>query len=144
MLSCCFSDSAGAIVGDEYRLPFACICLWCFSCALTLSRQSLSACRRTALLVGGDAAALLVFAAIGRRNHGEGLQLLEILNTALPFLVGLSLLLLLITHSLLLRKCIMSTKPDILRGTPTLLALVQTQHACNRAHYGWFLNKLQG
>lgn len=43
---------------------------------------------RTALLIGGDAAALLVFAAIGRKNHGEGLQLAETFNTALPFLVG--------------------------------------------------------
>lgn len=51
------------------------------------------ACRRTALLVGGDTAALLLFAAIGRRNHGEGLQILDTFNTALPFLVGLCLLL---------------------------------------------------
>lgn len=50
-------------------------------------------CRRLALLVGGDTLALLLFAAIGRRNHGEGLQLLQTLNTAVPFLVGLSLLL---------------------------------------------------
>ena len=49
--------------------------------------------RRIALLVGGDTAALLLFAAIGRRNHGEGLQILETFNTALPFLVGLCLLL---------------------------------------------------
>ena len=49
-------------------------------------------CRQIALLVGGDTAALLLFAAVGRRNHGEGLQLLQTVNTALPFLVGLSLL----------------------------------------------------
>ncbi len=55
--------------------------------------DDVDACRRTALLVGGDAAALLLFAAIGRRNHGEGLQILETFNTALPFLVGLCLLL---------------------------------------------------
>lgn len=51
----------------------------------------MNGCRRTALLIGGDAAALLVFAAIGRKNHGEGLQLAETFNTALPFLVGPSL-----------------------------------------------------
>jgi hypothetical protein len=51
------------------------------------------ACRRIALLVGGDTAALLLFAAIGRRNHGEGLQISETFNTALPFLVGLCFLL---------------------------------------------------
>ena len=45
-------------------------------------------CRRRAILLGGDTAVLFLFAAIGRRNHGEGLQLAETFNTALPFLVG--------------------------------------------------------
>lgn len=44
--------------------------------------------RRRALLLGGDTAVLFLFAAIGRRNHGEGLQLAQTFNTALPFLVG--------------------------------------------------------
>ena len=44
--------------------------------------------RRRVTLLGGDTAALLLFAAIGRRNHGEGLQIVETCNTALPFLVG--------------------------------------------------------
>ena len=45
------------------------------------------ACRRAQLLAGGDAAALLLFAAIGRINHGEILDL-ELLMTALPFWAG--------------------------------------------------------
>lgn len=45
--------------------------------------------RRRAILLGGDTAALLLFAAVGRRNHGEGLQITETFNTALPFLVGM-------------------------------------------------------
>jgi len=49
--------------------------------------------RRVALLAGGDAAALLLFAAIGRANHGEGLG--GVLDTALPFLLGAFLWLLL-------------------------------------------------
>lgn len=44
--------------------------------------------RRRALLLGGDTAVLFLFAAIGRKNHGEGLQLAQTFNTALPFLVG--------------------------------------------------------
>ena len=44
--------------------------------------------RRVALLVGGDAAALLLFAAIGRMNHGEGMALGDLLTTAAPFLLG--------------------------------------------------------
>ncbi|KAK9817711.1 hypothetical protein WJX72_001058 [[Myrmecia] bisecta] len=43
---------------------------------------------RVLLLVGGDLAALLVFAAIGRNNHGEGLDLGAVFGTALPFLIG--------------------------------------------------------
>jgi hypothetical protein len=41
-----------------------------------------------ALLVVGDAAALLIFAAIGRMNHGEGLALGDVVGTASPFLAG--------------------------------------------------------
>ncbi|EIE23939.1 hypothetical protein COCSUDRAFT_62467 [Coccomyxa subellipsoidea C-169] len=43
---------------------------------------------RLALLVGGDAAALLLFAAIGRANHGESLDPASVLSVAWPFLVG--------------------------------------------------------
>ncbi len=46
-------------------------------------------CRRVALLVAGDAAALLLFAAIGRANHGESLDPASILSVAWPFLAGL-------------------------------------------------------
>jgi hypothetical protein len=42
---------------------------------------------RVALLVGGDATALLLFAAVGRANHGEGLA--GALGTAAPFLLGM-------------------------------------------------------
>lgn len=47
--------------------------------------------RRTAALVAGDSVALLAFAALGRRSHGEaaGLgALVEVFMTALPFIVG--------------------------------------------------------
>ena len=44
--------------------------------------------RRAALLAGGDAAALLLFAAIGRSSHGEGLAPGGVLATAAPFLLG--------------------------------------------------------
>lgn len=44
--------------------------------------------RRTALLVGGDVAALLLFAAIGRGSHAETNGLAGILDTAWPFLLG--------------------------------------------------------
>lgn len=42
---------------------------------------------KVAVLVGGDAAALVLFAVIGRINHG-GIIDIETLQTALPFLVG--------------------------------------------------------
>jgi hypothetical protein len=38
-------------------------------------------------MAGGDAAALLLFAIIGRANHGEVLDW-ETLGTALPFMIG--------------------------------------------------------
>ena len=41
-----------------------------------------------ALLAGGDAAALLLFAAIGRANHGESLDPGSVLSVAWPFLAG--------------------------------------------------------
>lgn len=45
-------------------------------------------CRRAALLVGGDAAAVLLFSAIGRGSHAELDGLAGVLNTAWPFLAG--------------------------------------------------------
>lgn len=46
-------------------------------------------CRsRVALLVGGDVAALLLFATIGRVSHGEGVSLGAALGTAWPFIAG--------------------------------------------------------
>lgn len=47
--------------------------------------QAGSGWSNTALLVAGDAAALLLFAAVGRANHGLDLDALQ---TALPFLLG--------------------------------------------------------
>ncbi len=55
------------------------------------SHHSSAAGRRTALLVIGDAAALMIFAAIGRASHGEeaGLTALaQIAETAAPFIIG--------------------------------------------------------
>ncbi|MCS6842227.1 MAG: DUF3054 domain-containing protein [Roseiflexus sp.] len=55
------------------------------------SHHSLATRRRTALLVIGDALALLVFAAIGRASHGEdaGLTALaQVTETAAPFIIG--------------------------------------------------------
>lgn len=43
---------------------------------------------RRAQLVGGDVLALVVFAAIGRGNHGEGLFVSDVLATAAPFAAG--------------------------------------------------------
>ena len=57
------------------------VCLW-------LETGIILSVRRKALLVGGDALALLVFAAIGRRNHGENLDIGSILSVAWPFLAG--------------------------------------------------------
>ena len=45
--------------------------------------------RRVQLLVAGDAAFILLFAAIGRVNHGEILDW-ELLLTAMPFWAGAS------------------------------------------------------
>ena len=46
--------------------------------------------RRVALLVGGDAAALLLFVAVGRGSHAELDGLAGVLDTAWPFLLGAS------------------------------------------------------
>ena len=43
---------------------------------------------RSAKLVAGDALALLLFAAIGRGNHGEGVFIADVFGTALPFMIG--------------------------------------------------------
>lgn len=43
---------------------------------------------RRAQLLGGDVLALVVFAAIGRGNHGEGLFVSDVLATAAPFAAG--------------------------------------------------------
>ena len=43
---------------------------------------------RAAALVAGDVAALMLFAAIGRGNHGEGLFLADVCATAAPFAAG--------------------------------------------------------
>ncbi len=51
-------------------------------------RQS-SSPRTAALALAADAACILVFIAIGRRNHGEGVTLAGIAQTAWPFLTGL-------------------------------------------------------
>ncbi len=45
--------------------------------------------RRVALLVGGDIAALTLFAAVGRASHGESLALLQLLGTSGPFILGM-------------------------------------------------------
>ena len=43
---------------------------------------------RAAALVAGDVAALMLFAAIGRGNHGEGVFLADVCATAAPFAAG--------------------------------------------------------
>ena len=45
---------------------------------------------RTALGVAVDTALICLFAAIGRRNHGETSALLGIVTTAWPFLAGMA------------------------------------------------------
>ena len=46
---------------------------------------------RSALLAAGDVAALVLFAAIGRANHGEGDALGAVLATAAPFVAAWAL-----------------------------------------------------
>jgi hypothetical protein len=51
----------------------------------------LSTARRTVFLAAAlDAAAVVVFVAVGRRNHDEGSALGGIVETAAPFLIGLA------------------------------------------------------
>jgi hypothetical protein len=55
------------------------------------TRPASAGWRRAAALAGGDALALLLFAAIGRSSHGEdsGLgALLQVAGTAAPFVAG--------------------------------------------------------
>lgn len=44
--------------------------------------------RRVVLLAAGDLAVLLLFAAIGRANHGEPLTVSSTISTAMPFIIG--------------------------------------------------------
>lgn len=46
--------------------------------------------RRLALAVGLDVFAVVIFVAIGRRNHDESSALTDVLATGAPFLVGLA------------------------------------------------------
>jgi len=41
-----------------------------------------------AILAGGDVAALMIFATIGRVSHGEALSVMDSFGTALPFIIG--------------------------------------------------------
>jgi hypothetical protein len=43
---------------------------------------------RIVLLVIGDAIVFLIFAAVGRRNHGEAASFLQVVGTATPFALG--------------------------------------------------------
>jgi Protein of unknown function (DUF3054) len=56
------------------------------------SGQTQSVClemrRRVAVLVAGDTLALLLFAVLGRANHGENISVADVFGTALPFLLG--------------------------------------------------------
>lgn len=46
--------------------------------------------RRLAAAVGFDVAAVILFVAIGRRNHEEGSALTDVIETGAPFLIGLA------------------------------------------------------
>ena len=46
--------------------------------------------RRLALAVGFDVFFVVLFVAIGRRNHDEGSAFADVLKTGAPFLIGLS------------------------------------------------------
>ena len=59
---------------------------WAGVAARDSGRDSTVDFQRTMLLLGGDSAALVAFAAIGRASHGESLWPLELLSTAGPFL----------------------------------------------------------
>ncbi len=45
--------------------------------------------RRLELAIGIDVFVIVLFVAIGRRNHEEGSAFAEVMKTALPFLIGL-------------------------------------------------------
>lgn len=47
--------------------------------------------RTVALAAGLDALAVVVFVAVGRRSHDEANAVVDVLETALPFLIGLAL-----------------------------------------------------
>ncbi|CAK0753841.1 hypothetical protein CVIRNUC_002251 [Coccomyxa viridis] len=61
---------------------------WAGVAAVDRGDDSVGLLGRKALLVGGDALALLAFAAVGRRNHGESLNIGSIFSVAWPFLAG--------------------------------------------------------
>ena len=44
--------------------------------------------KRRAILLAGDVASFFVFATIGRASHGEGLNPIDIVGTASPFILG--------------------------------------------------------
>lgn len=46
--------------------------------------------RQVALAIGLDVFFVVLFVAIGRRNHDEGSAFGEVMRTALPFLIGLA------------------------------------------------------
>ena len=50
----------------------------------------MNADRRLAVAVGLDTFVVILFVAIGRRNHDEGSALTEVLETGAPFLIGLA------------------------------------------------------
>lgn len=56
-----------------------------------MTTPSVQPFRTAALAFAADVAGILIFVAIGRRNHGEGVTLGGVAWTALPFLVGLVL-----------------------------------------------------
>jgi len=64
--------------------------VWLFFKAVLWSPSWFSS-RRLALLAGGDAAALLLFAAVGRGSHAELDGIAGVLDTAWPFLLGASI-----------------------------------------------------
>lgn len=53
--------------------------------------SSVMVCSRAAILAGGDAAAVLIFATVGRGSHAELDGIAGVLVTAWPFLAGLYL-----------------------------------------------------
>ena len=78
----------------------------CAACSLVhTSPLRLLFLRRSALLASGDAAALLLFASIGRSNHGEGLAPAAVLATAAPFLLGVPKILALALSNVVVKVC---------------------------------------